>query len=148
MSITESVRTSIKEAMKAREKLRLGTLRLISAEFKRIEVDERIDVDDKRAIVVLDKMCKQRRDSEQQYLNAGRAELAEQESYEIGVIQEFLPAQLTESEILQVVIAAISGTGAQGVQDMGQIMGKIKPQVQGRADMGVVSKLVKQQLSV
>ena len=134
--------------MKAREKLRLGTLRLISAEFKRIEVDERIDVDDKRAIVVLDKMCKQRRDSEQQYLNAGRAELAEQESYEIGVIQEFLPAQLTESEILQVVIAAISGTGAQGVQDMGQIMGKIKPQVQGRADMGVVSKLVKQQLSV
>ena len=148
MSMKSQITDAMKQAMRAKDKARLGAIRLMLAEVKRIEVDERIDVDDKRAIVVLDKMCKQRRDSEQQYLNAGRAELAEQESYEIGVIQEFLPAQLTESEILQVVIAAISGTGAQGVQDMGQIMGKIKPQVQGRADMGVVSKLVKQQLSV
>ncbi len=147
MSVTESVRSSIKEAMKARNKPRLGTLRLISAEFKRIEVDERIEVDDDRALVVLDKMCKQRRDSEQQYLDAGRTELAEQESYEIGVIQEFLPTQLSEAEILELVIAAISATGAEGMQGMGQVMGQVKPQVQGRADMGLVSKLVKQQLN-
>lgn len=147
MSVTESVRASIKEAMRAKDKPRLGTLRLISAEFKRIEVDERIEVDDDRALVVLDKMCKQRRDSEQQYLDAGRAELAEQESYEIGVIQEFLPAQLSEAEILKLVIAAISATGAEGMQGMGQVMGQVKPQVQGRADMGLVSKLVKQQLN-
>ena len=147
MSVTESVRSSIKEAMKARNKPRLGTLRLISAEFKRIEVDERIEVDDDRALVVLDKMCKQRRDSEQQYLDANRPELAEQESYEIGVIQEFLPAQLSEAEILALVIAAISATGAEGIQGMGQVMGQVKPQVQGRADMGLVGKLVKQQLN-
>jgi uncharacterized protein YqeY len=147
MSVTESVRSSIKEAMRAKDKPRLGTLRLISSEFKRIEVDERIEVDDDRALIVLDKMCKQRRDSEQQYLDAGRAELAEQESYEIGVIQEFLPTQLTEAEIFELVNAAISATGAQGMQGMGQVMGQVKPQVQGKADMGLVSKLVKQQLN-
>lgn len=147
MSVTETVRASVKEAMKAKDKPRLGTLRLISAEFKRVEVDERIEVDDARALAVLDKMCKQRRDSQQQFLDADRPELAEQESYEIGVLQEFLPSQLSAAEILELVTAAVAETGAEGMQGMGQVMGLVKPQVQGRADMGLVSKLVKQQLN-
>jgi uncharacterized protein len=137
----------MKAAMKARDKQRLGTIRLIQAEFKRIEVDERIDIDDARALAVLDKMLKQRRDSAQQYQNAGRAELAEQENYEISVIQEFLPAQLGEDELTAMVDAAIAASGANGMQDMGAVMGQLKSQLQGRADMGAVSQLVKARLT-
>jgi len=133
--------------MKARDKARVGTLRLVTAEFKRIEVDERIDVDDARALIVLDKMCKQRRDSEQQYRDADRPELAEQESYEIGIIQEFLPAQLDEAEISGIVATAITDSGAEGMQGMGKVMALVKPKVQGRSDMGLVSKIVKQLLN-
>ena len=145
--ITAVIKASLKEAMKAKDKARVGTLRLVTAEFKRIEVDERIEVSDERALAVLDKMCKQRRDSEQQYREADRPELAEQEALEIRIIQEFLPSQLSEAEINDLIAKAISDSGAAGMQDMGKVMGLVKPQAQGRADMGLVSKLVKQQLS-
>jgi len=133
--------------MKARDKPRLNTIRLIRAEFKRIEVDERIELDDQRALAIMDKMVKQRRDSAQQYSDANRPELADQENYEIGVIQEFLPTQLSEAEVSELIDAAIASTGASGMQGMGPVMGQLKPQLQGRADIGQVSQLVKQRLS-
>ncbi len=136
----------MKAAMRARDKARLQTIRLMQAEFKRIEVDERIELDDARVLAVLDKMVKQRRDSAQQYSDAGRDELAQQENYEIGVIQEFLPEQLSEEEILALVDEAIAGVDAEGMQAMGPVMGLLKPKLQGRADMGQVSGLVKQRL--
>ncbi|MEM1154498.1 MAG: GatB/YqeY domain-containing protein [Pseudomonadota bacterium] len=142
-----TITAAMKAAMKARDKERLGTLRLILSEFKRIEVDERIEVDDARALAVLDKMVKQRRDSADQYIKGGRDELAAQENFEIGVIQDFLPQQLTEDEILTLIDDAIAASGAQGMQAMGPVMGQLKPKLQGRADMGVVSQLVKARLT-
>ena len=136
----------MKAAMKAKDKERLGTIRLIQAEFKRIEVDERIEVDDARALAVLDKMVKQRRDSAQQFTDAGRTELADKENSEIAVLQEFLPAQLTEDEITAMIDAALAAADAEGMAAMGAVMAQLKPQVQGRADMGMVSKLVKSRL--
>ena len=147
VSLKAAINAAMKAAMKARDKERLGTIRLIQSEFKRIEVDERIEIDDARALAVLDKMIKQRRDSADQYQKAGREELAAQENFEIGVIQEFLPAQLDESELEAMVDAAIAATGASGMQGMGAVMGALKPQVQGRADVGAVSKLVKARLT-
>lgn len=136
-----------KEAMKARDKERLGVIRMILAEIKRIEVDERIDVDDARVLATLDKMLKQRRDSIAAFSDAGRDELVAKEQAEVDVIQSFLPAQLDESEILQIIEDAISQTGASGMQDMGKLMGLIKPKMQGRADMGSVSGLIKKKLT-
>jgi uncharacterized protein YqeY len=146
-ALTATIKAAMTAAMKAKDKARLNTIRLIRAEFKRIEVDERIEIDDERALAVLDKMVKQRRDSAQQYSDAGRSELAEQENYEIGVIQEFLPEQLSEADINELIDAAIAATGATGMQGMGPVMGQLKPQLQGRADIGKVSQLVKQRLS-
>ena len=137
----------MKAAMKAKDKPRLGVIRLMMAEFKRIEVDERIELDDELVLAVLDKMVKQRRDSAQQYKDGNRPELEEQENFEIGVIQEFLPEQLSEEEILAMIDAALASTDATGMQAMGPVMGQLKPQLQGRADMGQVSQLVKQRLS-
>ena len=137
----------MKEAMKARAKERLSTIRLIQAEFKRVEVDERIEIDDARALVILDKMVKQRRDSISQFESAGRDELAAIERAEIGVIQEFLPQQLSEDEIALIIEDALSGIDATGMAAMGPLMGLIKPKLQGRADMGAVSKLVKAKLT-
>ena len=137
----------MKEAMKARAKERLATIRLIQAEFKRVEVDERIEIDDARALVILDKMVKQRRDSIRQFESAGRDELAAIERAEIGVIQEFLPQQLSEDEIALIIEDALSGIDATGMAAMGPLMGLIKPKLQGRADMGAVSKLVKAKLT-
>jgi uncharacterized protein YqeY len=137
----------MKVAMRAKEKDRLSTIRLILAEFKRIEVDERIEVDDARALAVLDKMVKQRRDSAEQYANADRQELADKELAEIEVIQTFLPVQLTEAELDSMIDAAIAASDAQGMAAMGAVMGQLKPQLQGRADVGAVSKLVKQRLN-
>lgn len=137
----------MKAAMKARDKQRLGTIRLIQAELKRIEVDERIAVDDVRALAVLDKMVKQRRDSAQQYTDAGRTELADVENAEIVVLQEFLPAQLSEDEIIALIDEAIAASGATGMQAMGPVMGQLKPKLAGKADMGKVSGLVKSRLS-
>ena len=137
----------MKEAMKAREKERLATIRLIQAEFKRVEVDERIEIDDARALAIMDKMVKQRRDSISQFESAGRDELAAIERAEINVIQEFLPQQLKEDEILAIIDEALSGIDATGMAAMGPLMGVIKPKLQGRADMGAVSKLVKAKLT-
>ena len=137
----------MKEAMKAREKERLATIRLIQAEFKRVEVDERIEIDDARALVIMDKMVKQRRDSISQFEAAGRDELAAIERAEITVIQEFLPQQLSEDEIVAIIDDALRGIDATGMSAMGPLMGVIKPKLQGRADMGAVSKLVKAKLT-
>jgi len=146
-SLKESVAAAMKAAMKAREKERLGAIRLIQAEFKRIEVDERVEIDDPRALAVLDKMVKQRRDSVTQFEKAGRDDLAARENFEIAVIQEFLPAQLDEAELTALVDAAIAECGGTGMQAMGPVMALLKPQLQGRADMGAVSKLVKARLA-
>lgn len=145
-SIKTQVNDAMKNAMRARDKERLGTIRLIQAEFKRIEVDERIEISDERALTIMDKMVKQRRDSIKQYQDAGRQELADQEIFEVSVIQEFLPKQLSEEEIAELIDQAIEQTGAAGMQDMGKLMGVLKPQLQGRADMGAVSGLVKSKL--
>jgi hypothetical protein len=136
----------MKAAMKAGDKRRLGIIRLINAAIKQREVDERITLDDAHVLAVLDKMIKQRRDSEAQYRAAGRADLADladQEYYEIGVCQEFLPAALTEAELTALIETAITASGATTLREMGRVMAILKPQVQGRADVGAVSALVK-----
>ncbi|HCG78767.1 MULTISPECIES: GatB/YqeY domain-containing protein [Thalassolituus] len=145
MSLTATVKDAVKAAMRAKEKERLSALRLITAEFKKVEVDERIEVDDARALQILDKMCKQRRDSIKQYQDAGRDELAAVEQAEIDVISEFLPEAISDEELSQMVSDAIAQSGAAGMQDMGKVMGILKPKVQGRADMGKVSQMVKSQ---
>ena len=145
--IYQRVTAEVKLAMKARDKPRLGALRLIMADFKRIEVDERIELDDERVLVILDKMTKQRKDSLTQFENAGREDLANQEALEIAVIAQFLPDQLSDDEVSGLVKAAIAETGAASMQDMGRVMAIVKPQVQGKADMGAVSGRVKAQLS-
>ena len=145
--LVATIKAEMKAAMKARDKPRLGTIRLIQAEFKRIEVDERIDIDDARALTVLDKMVKQRRDSATQYRDANREELAAQEDLEIAVIQEFLPEQLGEAEIAQAIDEALAAIDATGMAAMGPLMAVLKPKMQGRADMGEVSKLVKAKLN-
>jgi uncharacterized protein YqeY len=146
-TLKDRINDALKTAMRAKEKERVGVLRLVMAEFKRIEVDERIEVDDARALGLLDKMVKQRRDSEQQYRNAGRDDLATQEAYEIAEITVFLPAPLSADELGQIVAKAIADAGVTEARDMGKAMALIKPQVQGRADMGEVSKLLKAKLS-
>ena len=145
-TLVDTIKAAQKTAMKARDKERTATLRLIMAEFKRIEVDERIDIDDTRALAILDKMIKQRRDSVQQYESAGREDLASQETTEIGVLQEFLPSQLGEEEIDALIDEAIASADASGMAAMGAVMGQLKPQLQGRADMGAVSQRVKAKL--
>lgn len=136
-----------KAAMRAKDKARLTVIRGMLAAIKRIEVDERIELDDARILSVLDKMLKQRRDSISQFEAAGRNDLADQEKYEMGVVQEFLPAQLTLAEIDALIAAAIAATGANSMQDMGKVMGQLKPQLQGRADLGKVSAQIKASLT-
>lgn len=146
-SIKTRLTDAMKDAMRAQDKQRLGTVRLALSELKRIEVDERIELDDARVLVVLDKMLKQRRDSFSQYQAANRKDLADQEAFEITVLQEFMPAQLSEAEIIALIDTAIADTGAKSVQDMGKVMGKLKPQVQGRADMAIVGQHIKTRLA-
>jgi uncharacterized protein YqeY len=146
-TLVQTIKAAQKTAMKAREKVRVGTLRLIMAEFKRIEVDERIEVDDARALAVLDKMVKQRRDSVEQYQNAGRDELADIETAEIAIIKEFLPEQLGDTELAAMIDEAIASTDATGMAAMGAVMGILKPTLQGRADIGAVSQTVKAKLA-
>ncbi len=140
---------AMKDAMRAKDKPRLLTVRLMLSDIKRVEVDERIDLadDDARVLTILDKMLKQRRDSISQFEAAGRTELADQEKLEITVIQDFLPAALSEEEINQLIDDAISSTGAESMKDMGKVMAILKPQLQGRADMGPVSKTLKARLA-
>jgi len=141
------ITAEMKAAMRAKDKPRLGTIRLIQAEIKRIEVDERIELDDTRVLAILDKMSKQRRDSLSQFKDAGRDDLADQEQLELDVIAEFLPAALSDEELQVLINQAIADSGAQAMSDMGKVMGILKPQVQGRADMGAVSKQIKARLS-
>ncbi len=145
--LADTIKAAMKDAMRARDKERLGTIRLIQSEFKRVEVDEREAVDDARALAILDKMVKQRRDSRSQYEEAGRQELADKEAAEIAVIQEFLPAQLSDAELDTLIDDAIAGSGASGMQAMGPVMAELKPKLQGRADMGTVSQRVKARLT-
>ena len=146
-ALVERIKDAVKDAMRARDKARLAALRLITAEFKRIEVDERIEIDDARALSVLDKRVKQRLDSEAQYRAAGRDELAEVEAFEITVIREYLPEPLTDEALDALVAEAIASSGATSMAQMGAVMGQLKPKVAGRADMGVLSAKVKAQLS-
>lgn len=141
-----NITEQMKDAMRAKDKVRLGTIRLILAELKRIEVDERIELDDARVLAVLDKMVKQRRDSITQYEAAERPELADKEQQELEVIKTFLPQPLSDAEITQIIDDAIAESGASTMQDMGKVMAIVKPQVQGRADIGRISGLVKQKL--
>lgn len=145
--LKQRISTEMKAAMRAKDKARLGAIRLIMSEIKRIEVDERIELDDTRVLAVLDKMQKQRRDSISQFDTAGRQDLADLERQELEVIKTFLPQPLTEQELADLIAQAISTTAAQSMQDMGKVMAMIKPQIQGRADAAAVSRLVKAQLA-
>ncbi len=134
-------------AMKSGEKPRLAVIRLITAAIKQIEVDERIELDDARIIAILDKMVKQRRESISQFKTAGRDDLIKQESFEIDIIQEYLPQALSEEEVDEIVNKAIAQTNASSIKDMGKVMGLVKPQIIGRADMGEISGRIKSILS-
>ncbi len=144
--VKDQLAAAMKDAMRAREKVRLGTIRMALAELKRIEIDEK-SLDDTRALAALDKMAKQRRDAITQFESAGRTDLSDTEKAELVVIKEFLPEQLSSDKITQLVNDAIASSGAEGMRDMGKVMGLVKPQVQGRADMNQVSQIVKQQLA-
>ena len=146
-SIKEKITEDMKVAMRAKEKQRLGVIRLIQAAIKQREVDERISLDDTQVIVVLDKMLKQRRDSIEQYGKAGRQDLVDQEAFEIQVIKTYLPQPLTETELANLITQAIQETGATTVKDLGKVMGILKAQVQGRADMKQLSDQIKKRLN-
>jgi uncharacterized protein YqeY len=137
----------MKTAMKARDAQRLGALRLALAAVKQREIDERVTLDDAGVVAVIEKMIKQRRDSIAQYEKAARQDLADQEKFEISVIEAYLPQQLSQAEIDAIVAEAVQSTGAKGPQDMGKVMGAVKPKLAGRADMGRVSALVKARLA-
>jgi hypothetical protein len=140
--------SDMKSSMKSGDKQRLGVVRLMLAAIKQIEVDERIELDDTRILAVLDKMVKQRRESISHFSDAGRDDLVTVEQAEIDLIQEYLPEPLSEAEINDLVEQSIATTGAASIKDMGKLMGVLKPQLQGRADMGKVSQLIKSRLSV
>ena len=146
MPLKDRIQQAVKDAMRGGDKRRLGTLRLVTAAIKQREVDERIELDDEQILQALDKMSKQRRESLEQYRKANREDLAEQEEYELGVLQEFLPEPLSATEIDQLIEAAVSETGATSIKDMGKVMGLLRPQLQGRADMGAVSTRIKARL--
>ena len=137
----------MKNAMRAKAKDRLIVIRGVMAAIKQREVDERIELDDTQILAILDKLVKQRRDSIQQFGDAERFDLVEKEEMEMTVLQEYLPAALSEQEIAQLIDDAVSSTGAESMKDMGKVMGLLKPQIQGRGDMSQVSALIKQKLS-
>ena len=147
MALRERLNEDIKTAMKAREQEKLNALRLMLAAVKQREVDERITLDDAGVISVVEKMIKQRKDSIAQYEKATRQDLADKEKYEIGILEAFLPQQLSQAEVDAIVADAIQSTGAKSAADMGKVMGVVKPKLAGRADMGRVSGLVKARLS-
>lgn len=145
--LKQRISDDVKTAMRNRERERLATLRLIQAAIKQKEVDERIELDDAQTLAVLDKMARQHQDSIAQYEKAGRHDLVEKEQAELAIVKEYLPAQLSKDEIREQIQKAIEETRAESMQDMGKVMGILKPKLQGRADMGRVSSLVKEQLS-
>ncbi len=132
--------------MRARDTRRLGVLRLTMSELKKVEIDERIELDDTRVLAILDKMSKQRKDSLAQFQQAGREDLVDQESFELDLLKEYMPEALDDAAVLAIIDQAIADSGASSMKDMGQLMGLIRPQVQGRADMGAVSAIVKEKL--
>ena len=146
--LKQRITDDMKSAMRAKEKQRLGVIRLILAAIKQREVDERIELDDAQVLAVLDKMLKQRRDSIEQYTNAGRTELADKELFEVAIIQDYMPAALREAELDAMIQEIVSAVGASSMQDMGKVMAQLKPKVQGRADMGQVSQKVKAAIGV
>ena len=137
----------MKTAMRAKDSARLGAIRLLQAAIKQREVDERIELSDADVISAIEKMLKQRRDSIAAYESANRTDLADVEKYEVSVLQEYLPQQLTEAEILSILDQVVADTGAAGVKDMGKVMAAIKPLVAGKADMGKISGLIKTRLA-
>ncbi len=146
-TLKSRLQADMKSSMKSGDRDRLGVIRLMLSAIKQVEVDERIELDDTRIVATLDKMAKQRRESISQFESAGRDDLLAIEQDELKIIQEYLPAALSDAEIESLVDASIASTGAAGMQDMGKLMGALKPQLQGRADMGKVSQLVKSRLS-
>ena len=147
MSLIDKLKDAQKDAMRAKEKLRLGTIRLALAEVKQKEVDTRESLSDEDVIALITKMVKQRNDSITQFKNAERYDLVEQEQAELEVLKEFLPAPLSESELASLIDEAVGATGAASMQDMGKVMGWLKPKVQGRADMGKLSGQIKARLN-
>lgn len=141
------ITADMKSAMRAADKDRLSVIRLLQAAIKQREVDERVELDDAQVTAVIEKMVKQRRDSVQQYTDGGRPELAAAEQAEIDILADYLPEQLGEAEIAQLIDEAIAATGAEGMKDMGKVMGVLKPKLTGRADMGAVSGLIKGKLA-
>ncbi len=147
MALKERITEDMKAAMKAGDKERLGTIRLALAAIKQREVDERIMLDDPQVLAVLDKMIKQRREAITQFQTGGRADLVAKETAEIGVLQGYLPSQMSEADIDELITQSITATGATSVKDMGKVMALVKPKAQGRADLGAVSARIKQKLS-
>lgn len=146
MALKDQLSGDLKDAMRAKDKLRVGTLRMAMAAIKQREVDERIELDDTQILAVLEKMLKQRKDSFEQYDKAGRDDLAQQEQQEMEILKAYMPAALSEAEIDALIDKAITATGASGMADMGKVMGTLKPEVQGRADMKALSAKVRGKL--
>ena len=147
MTLKEQITEDMKSAMRAKEVERLGTVRLLLAAIKQREVDERITVDDAGIIAIIEKLIKQRKDSIEQFQKAGRTDLVDQESKELGILQAYMPAQLSEAEVQAAIQKVIADLGASGPQDMGKVIGALKAQLAGKADMGTVSGLVKAALA-
>lgn len=143
MSLKSTVIDDMKDAMRAKDKKKLGTIRLLTAAIKQVEVDERRELSDDDVVSIVVKMVKQRKDSTQQYQDADRQDLADQEIYEITVLEKYLPSQLSESDIEDLIQKAIASTGAASMGDMGKVMGLLRPELTGRADMGAVSQKIK-----
>ncbi|MDP3210323.1 GatB/YqeY domain-containing protein [Methylotenera sp.] len=146
MSLNAQISEDMKTAMRAKDSVRLGAIRLLQAAIKQREVDERIELDDSNVIAVIEKMLKQRRDSIAAYESANRHDLADVEKFEVTVLQTYLPQQLTEDEIKAILEKVVVDSGAAGIKDMGKVMAEIKPLVAGRADMGKISGLIKTRL--
>ena len=146
MALKDRVTEDMKTAMRAGDKERLATIRLLLAAIKQREVDERITLDDDQVLAVIDKMMKQRREAITQFESGGRGDLVAKENAEIGVLQGYLPAQLTPAELDALISEAITATGAASIKDMGKVMGFVKPKAQGRTDMGALSARIKQKL--
>ena len=147
MSLKALIQDDLKQAMRAQDKAKVAALRLITAAIKQIEVDERIEINDDRCLIILDKMVKQRNESIQQFQSAARDDLVQQEQYELDLIKHYLPEPLNEAEIMALLLQAIDATQASKMSDMGKVMNHLKPLVQGRADMSKISALIKQRLS-
>lgn len=147
MALLEQLQEAQKDAMRAKDKLRLNTIRMALAEVKQRQIDLQMVPDDANVFAVLTKMSKQRKESASQYTAGGRADLAETELAEIAIIEQFLPKALTQAELNDLLTQAVAATGASSMQDMAKVMAWLKPQVQGRTDMGALSGLVKSKLS-